>query len=157
MTFAFVAQQWLGARGLQRLVYHLKPDELIFVGRLMRGAAPPPAARANAGDEAAPGFKETTGSGVLIASEKPDADASGLAADLKQLASQSSIALKPDFSAPLFPRGGYMFQPALPARTVQLAVATQWPSTPAEVIDGHDVASLIALLENVSDRLGAEN
>ncbi len=148
VTFAFVAQQWLGARGLQRLVYKLKPDELIFVGRLMRGAAPSPAARANAGDrETAPGFKETTGSGVLVASEKPDADASGLAADLKQLASQSSIALKPDFSASLFPRGGYMFQPALPARTVQLAVATQFPSTPSEVIDGHDVASLIALLE----------
>ena len=149
VTFAFVAQQWLGARGLQRLVYHLKPDELIFVGRLMHGAAPPPAAQrgqANAA-EAAPGFKEPTGSGVLIASEKPDAEASALATDLKQLASQSSIALKPDFSAPLFPRGGYMFQPALPARTVQLAVATQWPSTPAEVIDGHDVASLIALLE----------
>ncbi len=149
VTFAFVAQQWLGARGLQRLVYHLKPDELIFVGRLMHGAAPPPAAQrgqANAG-EAALGFKEPTGSGVLIASEKPDAEASALATDLKQLASQSSIALKPDFSAPLFPRGGYMFQPALPARTVQLAVATQWPSTPAEVIDGHDVASLIALLE----------
>jgi len=149
VTFAFVAQQWLGARGLQRLIYHLKPDELIFVGRLMRAAAPPPSAQrgpANAG-EAAPGFKEPTGSGVLIASEKPDADASGLAADLKQLASQSSIALKPDFSAPLFPRGGYMFQPALPARTVQLAVATQFPSTPGEVIDGHDVTSLIALLE----------
>jgi putative aminopeptidase len=147
VTFAFVAQQWLGARGLQRLVYHLKPDELIFVGRLMRGAAPAPAARSNADHESAPSFKEDIGSGVLIASEKPEAEASGLASDLKQIASQANIPLKADFSAPLFPRGGYMFQPALPARTVQLAVATQWPSTPAEVIDAHDVSSLVSLLE----------
>jgi putative aminopeptidase len=145
VTFAFVAQQWLGARGLQRLLYHLKPDELIFVGRLMRGAAP--VARATVEHETVPSFKEAIGSGVLIASEKPEAEATALAADLKQIASQANIPLKSDFSAPLFPRGGYMFQPALPARTVQLAVATQWPSTPAEIIDGHDVSSLISLLE----------
>jgi putative aminopeptidase len=150
VTFAFVAQQWLGARGLQRLVYQLKPDELIFVGRLMRGPAPAPnrgAASANANEHETPAFKESLGSGVLIASEKPEADAGGLAADLKQLASHSNMAINPDFSAPIFPRGGYMFQPALPARTIHLAVATQWPSTPAEVIDAHDVTSLISLLD----------
>ncbi len=152
VTFAFVAQQWLGARGLQRLVYRLKPDELIFVGRLMRGPAPAPAGRgqgspASGEREAAPGFTQPIGSGVIVASEKPEADATALAGDLKQLASQSNIAIKADYSAPLFPRGGYMFQPALPARTVQLAVATQWPSTPAELIDAHDVTSLITLLE----------
>jgi putative aminopeptidase len=148
VTFAFVAQQWLGARGLQRLVYRLKPDELIFVGRLMRAPAPPAAARPSTEREAAPGFTQTMGSGVLIASDKPEADAAGLAADLKQIASQANIAIKSDFSAPLFPRGGYMFQPPVPARTVQLAVATQWPSTPAETVDLHDISALVNLLEN---------
>ena len=148
MTFAFVAQQWLGARGLQRLVYRLKPDELIFAGRLMRAPAPPAAARTSTEREAAPGFSQTMGSGVLIASDKPEADAMGLAAELKQIASQANIAIKSDFSAPLFPRGGYMFQPPVPARTVHLAVATQWPSTPAETIDLHDLAALVNLLEN---------
>src|ERR1041385_1345054 len=41
LTFAFVAQQWVGARGLQRLMYHLAPDEVIYVGRLMRAAQEP--------------------------------------------------------------------------------------------------------------------
>jgi putative aminopeptidase len=88
------------------------------------------------------------GSGVLIASDKPEADAAGLAADLKQIASQANITIKSDFSAPLFPRGGYMFQPPVPARTVQLAIATQWPSTPAETVDLHDISALVHLLQN---------
>ncbi len=148
VTFAFVAQQWLGARGLQRLVYRLKPDELIFVGRLMRAPALAPAARPSTEREAAPGFSQTMGSGVLIASDKPEAEAAGIAADLKQIALQANIAIKSDFSAPLFPRGGYMFQPPVPARTVQLAVATQWPSTPAETVDLHDISALVNLLED---------
>jgi putative aminopeptidase len=148
VTFAFVAQQWLGARGLQRLVYRLKPDELIFVGRLMRAPAPPPAARPATEREAAPAFSQPMGSGVLVASDKPEADAAGLAADLKQIASQANITIKSDFSAPLFPRGGYMFQPPVPARTVQLAIATQWPSTPAETVDLHDISALVHLLQN---------
>src|SRR6185437_15198455 len=31
-TFAFVTQQWAGARGLQRVMQEQKPDELIYVG-----------------------------------------------------------------------------------------------------------------------------
>src|SRR5262249_16315556 len=33
-TVAFVTQQWTGARGLNRLLERIKPDELIFVGRM---------------------------------------------------------------------------------------------------------------------------
>src|SRR5258708_12536212 len=42
LTVAFVTQQWLGGRGLQKLLYQLNPDELVYVGRLMRPALPPP-------------------------------------------------------------------------------------------------------------------
>lgn len=144
LTVAFVAQQWLGARGLERLIYTLKPDELIYIGRLMRAPAPP--ANAPAPREPAPGFSHAPGDGVLIASEKPQEEAGGFAAELKQLASQNSIPVNGDYSAPLEPRG-YMAPPPLPQRTVHLSVAAAWPSTPAEVIDGHDVAALLALLE----------
>jgi putative aminopeptidase FrvX len=115
---------------------------VIYVGRLIR-ATPAFGQR-----EAAPAFKELPGSGVLIASEKPDAELSGLAAELKQLAAQSNISLKTDYSAPLLPRGGYMLQPKMPERSVHLAVATAWPSTPAELIQGRDVVAVISLLEN---------
>lgn len=141
LTFAFVAQQWTGARGLQRLLYRLNPDEVIYVGRLMR-ATPAPGQR-----EAAPVFKESPGSGVLIASEKPEAELSGLAADLKQLAARNNIPLKTDYSSPLLPRGGYMLQPKMPERSVHLAVATSWPSTPGEIVQGRDVIAIVSLLE----------
>src|SRR5262249_10488229 len=126
LTVAFVAQRWLGARGLERLLYTLKPDELIYVGRLMRAPAPPvnaPAAR-----EPAPGFNRAPGSGVLITSDKPQEDTGALAAELKQLASQNSISVNSDYSAPLEPRGGYIPPPPLPQRAVHLSVASSWPS-----------------------------
>jgi putative aminopeptidase FrvX len=146
LIVAFVAQQWLGARGLERLLYAIKPDELIYVGRLIR--PPAPAANAPASREPAPGFTQTPGSRVLIASEKPLAEASGMAAEIASLAAKNNISVKADYSAPLEPRGGYVPPPPLPERTVHLSVATAWPSTPAEVVDGNDVAALLSLLEN---------
>jgi putative aminopeptidase FrvX len=147
-TVAFVAQQWLGARGLQRVLYQNKPDEVIYIGRLIRPAPPAPGAAAGQGARETPGFKQTPGSGVLIASDKPEADLSGFGAELQKLGRQNEIAVKTDFSAAYLPRGGYLPQPLLPNRSVHLAVATAWPSTPSEVIDGNDVAQLVALLED---------
>ncbi|MGH9570496.1 MAG: M20/M25/M40 family metallo-hydrolase, partial [Candidatus Angelobacter sp.] len=147
LTIGFVTQQWLGARGLQRVVESQKPDELIYVGRLMRTPALPRAAAAST-SEGGPISSLQPGSGVLIATEKTEGNLTGLPAELKQLAAEHNINLKTDVSAPLLPRGGYLPQPKLPERTVHLAVATAWPSTPAEFIDGHDVASLTELLED---------
>lgn len=148
LTVAFVTQQWLGARGLQKILYQLNPDEMIYVGRLMR---PAPAAgggnRQEAEREPAPEFKQKTGSGVIVATEKGEADFKGLAADLKQAAEQIRAPLVGDISAPLLPRGGYMAQAKLPERTVHLSIATGWPSTPAEVIDSTDITALTLLLE----------
>jgi putative aminopeptidase len=147
LTVAFVTQQWLGARGLQKVLYQLNPDELIYVGRLMRPAAPAANAEGGAKREAAPEFKQKTGSGVIIAQEKPDAELSGLGAELKEAAGQIKAPVVTDVSAPLLPRGGYMAQAKLPERTVHLSIATGWPSTPAEVIDTNDIDALTLLLE----------
>jgi len=158
LTVAFVTQQWLGARGLQKVLYQLNPDEMIYVGRLMRPLAPPAAANAQGGGrrpaaegeaqrESAPGFKQAPGSGVVIASEKPDAGLSSFAAELKQVAGQINLSVSADLSAPLIPRGGYMAQARLPERTVHLSIATNFPSTPAEMIDAGDLNSLTAVLE----------
>ena len=123
---------------LQKVLYQLNPDELIYVGRLQRVPAPPAGnAQGNAPREA-PGFKQHVGSGVIVASEKPEGELTGLAADLKQAAGQIKVPVATDYSAFLFPRGGYMAQAKLPERTVHLAIATTWPSTPAEIIHADD-------------------
>jgi putative aminopeptidase FrvX len=84
---------------------------------------------------------------VLIASEKPDAELTGLAAELKQAAGKLDVHLGTDFSAPLLPRGGYMAQAKPPERSVHLSIATGFPSTPAELIDAADLNALTAVLE----------
>ena len=145
LTIAFVAQQWTGVRGLQRIIQQKKPDELIYLGRLIRPAAPVNAGGA-ASREASPGFAKTPGSGVLMASDNSQNALSGLEAELKQAADAAHIALTTDYSAPLLPRGGYLPQPTMPARSVHLSIATAWPSTPGEFVDQNDLASLVALL-----------
>jgi putative aminopeptidase FrvX len=142
LTVAFVAQQWLGGRGLQRLLFALKPDEVIYVGRLMRAPVPP--AGAAAARETPPGFAQPVGSGVLLASANPQGDSGALGRELKELSPQINVGFKTDYSAPLLPRGAAV--PQLPERTVHLAVATAWPSTPGEIVDGRDVDALVALV-----------
>jgi putative aminopeptidase len=134
LTIAFVAQQWTGARGLQRVLDRTKPDEVIYVGPLVRASGP------NAGTPS-----REPGNGVLLGTQDPQAALSGFAAELKNVAAQSGIVITPDFSAPLLPKS-YLPQPPLPARTVHLAVATAWANTPAEMIDTDDFADLVSLL-----------
>jgi len=144
LTVAFVAQQWTEARGLLRLIETLKPEELIYVGRLTRRVTSP----ALAGSPASvSGFSQKPGAGVVIGTADPNAELSGFAAELQQLASQNNISFHADASAPLAPvaRGGTL---TLPSRTVHLAVATAWPSTPAEWVDAHDLNDLASLLES---------
>ncbi len=141
LTVAFVAQNWLGTRGLQRMVQTRLPDELIYVGRLLRptpvtGEATPAAS-----------FLTAPGAGVVLASATPQDEPAGLAAELKQLAGQNKIPLVRDFSAPLVPRTSPVLA-SVPARFAHLAIPTAFPSTPAEFVDGHDIAAIVSLLSS---------
>lgn len=141
VTFAFVTQQWLGARGLQRVIHETNPDELIYIGRCMRAPAIP------GESETTPSFQHRPGDGVLLAGEKSEGNATGFAAELTKLAADHQIKITTEYSASLLPRGGYMLQPKLPERTVHLAIATEWPSTPGEILQSQDVLSLTALID----------
>ena len=141
LTVAFVAEQWTGARGLERVLDLVKPDELIDVGRLIPGGSP---FTPRAGWRF-PRYQP--GGGVLVGVPQAGASLTGLGTDLKRLADQSHIPMAEDFSAPLMPPG-YLPTPPLPARSVHLAIATAWPSTPAEMIDTGDLGNLVALLED---------
>jgi putative aminopeptidase FrvX len=131
VTIAFVTQQWVGGRGLARLINQLKPEELIFVGRTTPTATSP-APTATYGD-----------SGVLIASDDTGND---LGKQLLALASKAEIKVTPQPSTPLIP--SRYVTTSLPARTVRLSVPILWPATPAETINGNDVHQLRSLLRS---------
>jgi putative aminopeptidase FrvX len=140
LTIAFVAQRWANSRGLDRLLQHIRPDEMVYLGRLLRSRRDP-GAQAQASNSP----RREPGSGVLFATEKPGEPLSGLAAELAQLAAQRSIPFATDFSASL-PRVSYTQGPVLPARFAHLGVAVAWPLTPAEILDRGDVMALAGLL-----------
>lgn len=140
LTLAFVAQQWTGARGLERLLEEMKPDEMIYVGRLTPGN---PIAGTQ-GLKHAP--RREPGSGVLIGLEGTDGTLSGFAAEIKQLAVARKIPMAADFSAPLLPPS-YLPAPKIPEKTVHLGIATAWPATPSETIAFPDLSALTNLLE----------
>src|SRR5215831_14882344 len=71
-TIAFVAQQWAGGRGLNRLLEELKPNEMIFISRMVsssKGSARP-----------------APGDGVLLAVEDASSALRGFPAEIKAIA-----------------------------------------------------------------------
>ena len=140
LTIAFAVQQWAGARGLQRVLRTTRPDEMIYVGRLVPGGAVP----GMKGVHRAP--RREPGSGVLLGLAQTNDELSGLPSQLKQLAVANNVPLATDYSAGLI-RASYLPLPDLPAKWAHLAIATSWSDTPAETIDGEDVQSLEDLLQ----------
>jgi putative aminopeptidase FrvX len=129
LTIAFATQQWTGTRGITRLLEELKPDELLFVGPLVRAAGQSESAR-------------KTGSGIVVAG---DASAD-LLQSLKQVGEQLHVAVETDEAAPLLARS-YLPQPKLPARTAHVGIPVAWAGMPSQYIDGRDLAGLVRVLE----------
>jgi len=137
ITFAFVAQQHAGGRGLDHLLNEMQPDEMIFVGRLV-------SPRSSA-DKATAGSAQKPGSGVLLGVTDPSAAPANLVGELARLASENKISTLLNAAAP--PRsGGYGKPAALPQRFAQISVATLWPMTPAETVALSDLQDLEQLL-----------
>jgi putative aminopeptidase FrvX len=139
LTVAFVAQQWTGARGLQRVLSTTLADEVIYVGRLTPSGPIPGAPNLRKAPRRDPG------SGVLIGLEETSESMSGFAAEIQKLAEANKIPITADYSGPLLPKS-YLPLPSLPERTIHLGIATAWPSTPAEMIDSGDLSKLADLL-----------
>jgi putative aminopeptidase FrvX len=135
LTVAFVVQQRTGARGLGRILSTIQADEMTYVGRLLPGG--PVAGVENI--HRAP--RREPGSGVLLGMEKTDGMPTGLGADLRQLAGANKIPFATDFSASLIPPG-YLPPPPMPQKWAHIGIATAWPDTPAETIDGSDLLAL---------------
>jgi len=140
VTLAFVAQQWLGGRGLARVLTSTPVDEMIYLGRLpaartpSSGAPPPP-----------------PGSGILIGVADPAQPLTGFAAEIASRAKEGDIALRAVAAGPLR-FANYGEPPKLPERFVHLAIPVDWPVTPIETISETDLDNLSRLLERAVRR-----
>jgi putative aminopeptidase FrvX len=157
LTVAFVTQQGLGARGLERLSEETRADEMIYVGRLIPRRATP--ARGNQAAVPARIPERAPGDGAVVAVSDAEAPWPAVPALLKELAGANQIKMTADFSAPL-PRGRRAAggaDPAgaaeaappstIPTRFAHVSLPTRYPVTPAELIDFSDLDNLARLLE----------
>jgi putative aminopeptidase FrvX len=136
-TLAFLTQQWLGGRGLERILEETRPDELIYVGRL---AFQTRAMTKSISSEARPG------DGILIGSSAvhPSTEQS-LATELHIIAEKEKIPIHMvPTNEPLI--RGYGKNASIPKRWVELGVPTLWPVTPGEFVASKDIAQLERLL-----------
>ena len=139
LTIAFVVQQRVGARGLQRILNTTPADEMIYVGRLLPGGAIP----GMEGVHRAP--RREPGSGVLVGLDQASGTLTGFAADLKQVADANKVPFNADYSASVIPRSD-LPKSSFPAKWAHLGIATAWSDTPAEMVDFDDMLNLTALL-----------
>ena len=136
-TVAFVTQQWAGGRGLNRLLEEIKPDEMIFVGRI---AASSKSAAKTGAPAPAPG------DGVVLGVEDASTPLKGFFSEIKAIAEADGERLTPVNGA--LPRmAGYAKPNAFPDRFAQLGIPTLWPVTPGESIFWNDSGNLERLLE----------
>ena len=130
-TIAFVTQQWAGGRGLNRLLEEIKPEEMLFVGRIVagsKGAARP-----------------TPGDGVLLGMEDASAPLKGFPAEMQAIAEADGERLTPVNAVP--PRmAGYAKPNVFPERFAQIGVPTLLPVTSGEFISWNDSGNLDRLL-----------
>src|SRR5271155_4531001 len=78
LTVAFIAQQWTGGRGLDRILNEISPDEMIYVGRLAPPRKAPGTPPTSAAEVAPTVFKP--GAGILLGTADESVPLSGLAA-----------------------------------------------------------------------------
>jgi putative aminopeptidase FrvX len=140
LTVAFVVQQRVGGRGLQRILSTTQSDEMTYVGPMLPGGNVP----GLEGVHRAP--RRESGSGVLVGLDKSSGELSGLAADFSQLAIAHQIRLATDYSA-LLVAPDDLGLPPIPEKWAHLGIAIAWPDTPAESIDRSDLGALVVLLE----------
>ena len=150
-TVAFVTQQWLGGRGLSRLLTELPADEMIFVGRITPQAALAAGAASATGSARATGADETAvsgpGSGVLVGGAGGHDSAGDLATTLQSLAGARGIPCRVVSAAPPMTISVLENPPELPHRLAELGVPTLLPATPAETFARGDLRALTRLLE----------
>jgi putative aminopeptidase FrvX len=135
-TIAFVTQQWTGGRGLNRILEEIRPDEVVYVGRVRAVTA---AAGKSTDDIPVPG------TGVLLGAIDA-ATPAGFTRELQAMAEKEHLQLR-TISAPAPRIASYAKPSLLPERFAMLGVPTLWPVTSSEFASCNDVGNLLRLLE----------
>jgi putative aminopeptidase len=137
-TIAFVTQQYIGGRGLNRILTEIQASEMIYVGRVRPeqsadGKVVPEAPRPGAGT-------------VLGSPSTATAAGQEFVKELQSVAEKAQI--KTVSVAAAVPRiASYMKSAELPGRFVELGVPTLWPVTSAEYASRQDAEQMQKLLE----------
>ena len=139
-TIAFVTQQWTGGRGLNRILEEIRPDEMIYVGRLRAGSA---ADGKTVQENPAPG------SGVLLG-VKDAANPIGFARELQAVAEKQHLPLRL-VSTPAPRITSYAKPNSFPEPFLMLGIATLWPATAGEYVSWSDAGNLTSLIEAYLD------
>ncbi len=134
-TIAFVTQQWTGGRGLNRILEEIRPDEMVYVGRLQAGGA---ATGASAGENPAPG------SGVLLGVNDA-ANPTGFPRELQTTAEKEHLPFR-IVTAPGPRIASYAKANSFPERVAMLGIPTLWPATAGEYVSWNDTGHLMSLI-----------
>jgi len=137
-TVAFITQQWIGGRGLNRLLTEMAPDEMVYVGRVLPAPAEGQDSKA---------FEIDPRKGIVLGVLADYAGGAETLPDkLKTLAENEKITLQLIHAMP--PRiAGYVKGASLPKQFVALGLPLLWPVTPAEIAPRADTLAMEKLLE----------
>lgn len=137
-TFAFLAQQYAGARGLSRILTEISASEMIYVSRVR----PEQSADGKVFPEA-----PKPGAGAVLGSPSNATEAGqNFVKELQRIAEK--VQIKSVSIAAAAPRiVSYTKSAELPGRFVELGMPTFWPVTPAEYVSWEDAAQVQKLLE----------
>jgi putative aminopeptidase len=137
-TLAFITQQWIGGRGLNRLLTEMTPDEMVYVGRV----SPAPAE-----GQDSKAFEIFPRKGIVLGALADSAGGTETLPDkLKTLAENEKITIQSIIAVP--PRiAGYVKGASLPKQFVALGLPLLWPVTPAEIAPSEDTWAMEKLLK----------
>ena len=137
-TFAFLAQQYTGARGLSRILTEISASEMIYVGRVRP--------EQSADGKVVPEAPKPGAGGVLGSPSSATEAGQNFVKELQAVAKKGQI--KSVSVAAAAPRiASYTKSAELPGRFVELGVPTWWPVTPAEYVSWQDAGQVQKLLE----------
>ena len=137
-TFAFLAQQYTGMRGLGRILTEIPANEMIYIGRVRP--------EQSADGKVVPDSPKP-GAGVVLGSPSTATEAGQrFVKELQAIADKLQIKSVSVAAAP--PRiASYTKGAEIPGRFAELGVPTLWPVTLAEFASWEDVGQLHRLLE----------